>query len=299
VEQAHRFDRKWVGTLPPHLNAVSILGVDYICGPAQSTGGYLWVVGRDPRLFDYFLPERWRQTPHTPLSPVDPVYRTVTKDNIQLVWRKSRVGAQPAVDASHPAHEAIRKHGYNSPFEEVALSIDLQRRCIPATYPRAIYMTGQEGRRAAPAPDERRFETHKDLLTPEGAPILRRDREYLTVWGYWNKPDEMLAVADRDHYRAMDALQALRDGTLSDRTYQDLMRSARARLRRCDVEDLDFGGAHILISIDYRGAIIKGRNGLPEPRVCNFELLKRREPGRRPRSRGPDPDRAGFGGRRP
>ena len=34
------------------------MGVDYVYGEVESTGGALWVVGRDPVLFDYFLPEK-------------------------------------------------------------------------------------------------------------------------------------------------------------------------------------------------------------------------------------------------
>jgi hypothetical protein len=30
------------------------MGVDYIYGRAESTGGILWVVGKDPDLFNYF-----------------------------------------------------------------------------------------------------------------------------------------------------------------------------------------------------------------------------------------------------
>ena len=47
---------------PGHLRPCRILGVDYVYGHSESTQGQLWVVGHDPALFDYFLPERWRRT---------------------------------------------------------------------------------------------------------------------------------------------------------------------------------------------------------------------------------------------
>ncbi len=61
--------------MPAHLRATSVLGVDYIFGHAESTGGLLWVVGRDPDLFNYFLPERWRRTPKKKLSSRNEIFR--------------------------------------------------------------------------------------------------------------------------------------------------------------------------------------------------------------------------------
>ena len=60
---ARRFEANAAGPLPAHLQATNLLGVDYIFGRAESTGGLLWVAGKDPDLFNYFLPERWRRTP--------------------------------------------------------------------------------------------------------------------------------------------------------------------------------------------------------------------------------------------
>ena len=61
---AKRFETVTCNPMPAHLKAINLLGVDYIVGHAESTGGLLWVVGRDPDLFNYFLPERWRRTPN-------------------------------------------------------------------------------------------------------------------------------------------------------------------------------------------------------------------------------------------
>lgn len=32
----------------------------------------------------------------------------------------------------------VRAHGFNSPFEEFSIALDLARRGVPTTYPRAI-----------------------------------------------------------------------------------------------------------------------------------------------------------------
>ncbi|MCY3020985.1 MAG: hypothetical protein NTW87_18365, partial [Planctomycetota bacterium] len=63
IRQRDRFTPKQA-TFPKHLQRVTIFGHDYVYGHAESTGGGLWVVGKDPGLFDYFLPERWRKTFH-------------------------------------------------------------------------------------------------------------------------------------------------------------------------------------------------------------------------------------------
>ena len=41
-----------------------------------------------------------------------------------------------------------------------------------AIYPRAIYMTGQEAAPTAYHYDSSRYESHEELKTPEGDPIL-------------------------------------------------------------------------------------------------------------------------------
>jgi hypothetical protein len=68
-------------------------------------------------VFDYFLPERWRKTHSWRLSENNEVYYTVTKDNIHIVWKISRVGDRPEVDPADPVAARIEEYGYNSPFE--------------------------------------------------------------------------------------------------------------------------------------------------------------------------------------
>ncbi len=116
---ARRFDTPSGSPIPSHLKAVNILGVDYIFGHAESTGGLLWVVGRDPDLFNYFLPERWRRTPKTLLSDHNQVYYTKTKDDINLVWRVSRMGDLPWTYGPSFRKQAIHEHG-SSPWMSVA-----------------------------------------------------------------------------------------------------------------------------------------------------------------------------------
>jgi hypothetical protein len=111
---------------------------------------------------------------------------------------------------------------------------------------------------------------------PDGEPILRRDRDYIVIWGYWNKPDESLAEDDRDYYQPVDALRALHTGILSDKEYMELMQTTKKKLQRIGIEDLAFNGHHKLLSIDTSGDLVRDDTGMPEVHICNFELMKRR-----------------------
>jgi hypothetical protein len=165
------------------LKPTSIFGVNYIYGTVQD-GGHLWVVGRNPSLFDFFVPDRWRRTSRVKLSPLSEVYRTHTRDNIEVVYRRSRVGFPPRHDPLSEEGKRIRSHGYNSPFEEVVIAERLREMEIPTTLPLAIYRTGHASTKSRFQRDDRRVLDHADLLTPStpAIPILQTDYDYYTLW---------------------------------------------------------------------------------------------------------------------
>ena len=270
---ARRFDSGRAGPLPSHLAAVNLLGVDYVFGQAESTGGWLWVVGKDPDLFNYFLPERWRRTPKKGLSTRNHVFFTRTKDSVNLVWKVSRMGELPCL-AKTSAHRAALAHGFNSPFEEFALALELTRAGVRTVYPRAIYMTGsQRGEPLGPA-DDRRYRTLAHLRAPGGEPVLRPDRDYITVWGFWNGPDELLAADDSRHYVAMNARQAQQRNLIQAATVKELLATKTRRLRRNGIEDLNPKPDHLLVSFDAEGELLLDAEGKPDIRLCNFELVR-------------------------
>ncbi|RME94846.1 MAG: hypothetical protein D6766_04810 [Verrucomicrobia bacterium] len=271
---ARRFEAPRAGDLPPHLHAVRILGVDYIYGRAESTGGRLWVAGKDPDLFNYFLPERWRRTPRESLSPYSQVYRTRTKDNINLVWRVSRLGDVPDYSDAGDRLEAIREQGFNSPFEEFALAYELNRLGFRTVFLRAIYMTGRKVQRRGPV-DLRRYERLADLRTPDGEPLLLPDHEYISIWGFWNGADKLIVGHRGPPTRGLDAEAAALEGIISEDTMADLVYTARTRLRRLGFEHLYLKPHHLLVSVNERRTLVCGANGQPEIRLCNFELLRR------------------------
>jgi len=274
-KQAHRFEDKDPSIFPSNLKPVQIMGVDYVYGPVEGTGGALFVVGKDPALYDYFLPEKWRDTPRIKQSVFGQIYRTKTKDNVNLVWKVSRVGELPDWDPIKYDEKRILEHGYNSPFEEVALALELTGKGIPTTYPRAIYMAVSKSDMDESLCDDSRYHSHKNITTPDGEAILRKNHDYIIFWGYWNGPDEFLAEKDESPYQGIDLLLSYRKGLLDKKMYQQLMQITRDKLAAVGIEDLNFRGNHILLSVDSSGQLVKDHRGIPEIRICTFELLKR------------------------
>lgn len=275
--QKERFSIDSSGTFSPHLKHVNIMGVDYVYGHVESTRGRLWVVGKDPYLFDYFLPERWEQTPKTRLSVSNMLYYTVTKDNIHLVWKVSRVGYIPDKDPFNPNEKKLVEHGYNSPFEEVSIAVDLWKKGIPTIYPRAIYMSGNNTKIPSHLFDGRRYATHKNIKTPDRKQVLSSGHDYIVIWGYWNGPDDKLASVDGDYYEGIDALRAYRGKLICENEYIFLIKKAKRKLAQFGVSDLNLKGRHFLISVDSSGNVVRNDDGEAEIRICNFDFLKRIE----------------------
>lgn len=270
---ARRFDATTTKPLPAHLRATTVLGVDYIFGHAESTGGLLWVAGRDPDLFNYFLPERWRRTPKESLSSTGQVVKTCTKDNVHLVWRVSRLGDVPTGGPTND-RQAIVDHGFNSPFEEFAYSLELARIGVPTIYPRAIYMTGHSAGSVRAVADPRRYAALAELKTPDGAPAVSPIHEYVTIWGFWNGPDELLAVHDVQYFRSVNADLACSEHLISSGDLVDLLNRVRNRLRRAGLEDLNLKPDHLLLSFNTENQLALDSLGKPEVRLCNFELVR-------------------------
>lgn len=269
---AHRF-APHPGPLPPHLKPASVFGVDYIFGHAESTGGQLWVVGHDPDLFNYFLPERWRRNDSESLSKSERVFKVRSKDQVNLVWRVSRVGEMPGSSDDKARRDAIRQQGFNSPFEEFSMAIQLARAGIPTIYPRAIYLTSPS-EVSAKIRDPRRFESHAGMRSPGGDPVLPMDREAITIWGYFNGLDESLAERDGYFYKALSAANARRYGILSPPALEELLQDLRRRMHEAGFEDPLLTPDHILLSIDPEKGLVCDMHGRPETRLCNFAFVR-------------------------
>ncbi len=263
-------DRFKPTSVPAHLKTAEIFEVPYIYGHAESTGGHLWVVGRNARLFDYFLPERWRKTPSLKLSDKKEVFYTITKDNIHLVWETSRVGELPGEEDGGSDDPRIRQYGIKSPFEEFAIARELTDLGIPTVYVRAIYMTGTT--KIEPSVDFRRYESHKDILDPEGNPILQEDHNYITIRGYYNGPD--YSVAEQGPRSVpIDLSRATYQGIIDESTCQMLLQKVKENLRIAGYDGSLLKPNDLLLAVDSAGKIMNNRYGEPEVIICNFELI--------------------------
>jgi len=256
--------------LPAHLKMSDVLGIPYVYGHAESTGGNLWVVGRNARLFDYFLPERWRKTPSLKLSDTREVFYTITKDNIHLVWKTSRVGELPDESDEDAASRKIRQYGINSPFEEFAIAQTLNDLGIPTVYARAIYMTGTP--KIEPSGDFRRYLSHRDILDPEGGPALQENHNYITIYGYYNGPD--YSVAERGQlYMPVDLYKAVYRGIIDERTSAFFLDKVKEKLRLAGFDGSLLKAGDLLLAVDSSGGIMNNSFGEPEVIIARFELI--------------------------
>ena len=276
THQRDRFARPKGLQYPSHLKPMVIHEVDYVWGHADSTHGMLWVVGRDPDLFDYFIPERWRRTPSKKISATNESYYTLTKDRINLVWKFSRVGEQREPDVGDLLTGDLASPAYNSPFEEVAIALDLKAKGVDTTYPRAIYMSGLESTRSELyASDNRRYRSHQNLVTPDGQPVLRSDHNYLTIWGFWNGLDEILASKDEAYCRGVNLHEACQNGIINVREAKRLLELEQRKLAVAGYRDLLPKPTHYLLSLRHSGRLVVGDDGTPSVRVCNFALIQK------------------------
>ncbi len=267
-DQRHRFEPS---PLPSHLTSMEIFSVPYLFGHAESTGGRLWVVGRNPHLFDYFLPERWRKTPAIRLSASKEVFYTITKDNIHLVWETSRVGEMPVGDEEGARDPLVRTYGINSPFEEFAIAHTLNRLGIPTVYARAIYMTGTKKIEASA--DRRKYASHRDLLDPEGDPVLQEDHNYITIRGYYNGPDQWVAEHSNALYTPLDLTRALDRGLVDKEQCQWHLDMIKAKLHHNGFDGSSLKLNDLLVALDSNKSFLKDAAGEPLVIICNFELI--------------------------
>jgi hypothetical protein len=260
---------------PEHLKPVRILDVDYVFGHAESTQGRLWVVGNDPDLFDYFIPERWRHTPGKKLSAISETHYTLTKDNINLVWKLSRVGELPDINLPDEVASNVLAHGFNTPFEEFSIALDLARKGVQTVYPRAIYMCGLESSRSALyVVDRRRFESHKAIVLEDGQPIFRPDYNYLTIWGYWNGVAEMLEERQEGALQPIDLGRACKRGLVTHSLMTELLERMAEQISAAGYRDLTLGPSHFLLSLRHDKSLVLEKDGLPALRICNFEFMQ-------------------------
>jgi hypothetical protein len=260
--------------LPDHLRVMRILGVDYLYGHCESTGGVLWVVGRDPDLFDFYLPERWRTTPQIRLFDNHETYLTTSKDAVRLVWKVSRVGEYPEIAAYGPNGFALLALGFNSPFEEVGLAYWLRRNGVRTILPRAVYRTGHRSQLKESLFDPSRYRSHRGLRSPDGEPILETGRNYVTIWDQWDGPVHLDDETEATVYRSVNAAEAVDRGLLAFEEGVELAAAVGRRFDAIGIEAPMLRLEHLLLSIGPDEQLVRGDDGEPDFRLCNLQFLR-------------------------
>jgi hypothetical protein len=256
--------------MPDHLTNMEIFAVPYIYGHAESTGGHLWVVGKNARLFDYFLPERWRKTPSIKLSNTKEIFYTITKDNIHLVWETSRVGEMPDEEGER-YNPKILEFGINSPFEEFGIAHQLNQLGIPCVYVRAIYMTGTS--KIETSTDTRRYGSHRNILDPEGNPILQENHNYITIRGYYNGPDQWVAQQKGTLYVPVDLARAVIKELIDETQCRLLLNKVKENLKDVGYDGSLLKPNDLLLATNDKNEIMRDNTGNPLVIICNFELI--------------------------
>jgi hypothetical protein len=256
--------------LPDHLSGMKIFDVPYVYGHVESTGGRLWVVGKNARLFDFFLPERWRKTPTIQLSETKETFYTITKDNIHLVWKTSRVG-ETITGEDEERYAGLLRNGINSPFEQFAMALELNRLGIPTVYVRAIYMTGSK--KIERSVDGRKYDSHKNIRDPEGRRVLQRRYNYITIRGYYNGPDEWVAEHETGLFTPIDLTRAPDMGFFNESRCESLLGAVQEKLKNAGYDGSLLRKNDLLLAMDNKGNLMKNSEGDPEMIICNFELI--------------------------
>ena len=139
-------------------------------------------------------------------------------------WVSSRRTASSAPRRS----QKIRLHGINSPFEEFAISQDLNGRGIHAVYVRAIYVTGSL--KIEMSVDPRRYQSHRAIVDIDGNPVLAAEHNYITIRGYYNGPDEWVPEHEDELLTPVDLAKAVRKGSSTRHRARTFLEQVVARL---------------------------------------------------------------------
>jgi hypothetical protein len=247
-----RFDERNLETLPSELKSLTVNGIPYIFGTTPN-GGKLWVIGNNHKLFDFFLPEKWRSLDRIRLSSKNEVYHSVTPDNLHLVYKRSRMGILPESNPLDEEPSPIVQHGFNSPFEEVFIAEYLRKNGISTTHPRAIYRTGQRSTMVRFNLDPSRYEATAHLLTPEDPPepILSAHHDYYLLWGCWRGIDpEIGYLPGSKHWGLTTINQAMNDELINKDEAAKIMASTLARLEKRQLANMFIGKYDFLLSFN-------------------------------------------------
>jgi hypothetical protein len=104
--------------------------------------------------------------------------------------------------------------------------------------------------------------------------LLRQDRNYITVRGYFNGSDSWVASRNGPLCRPVNLVQALAKGLVEHDQFHDLFHGMRRRLASVGYDGGLLKANDMIVAVDAEGAVLRGEDGAPQLRLCNFELLR-------------------------
>ena len=105
--------------------------------------------------------------------------------------------------------------------------------------------------------------------------MLRSDHIYLTIWGFWNGLDEILASKDEAYCQGVNLSEACRTGIINAREAKQLLARAQRKLAAAGYRDLSPKPTHYLLSLRHSGSLVLDDDGRPAVRICNFALIQK------------------------
>jgi len=260
--------------LPSNLSRCQVFGLDYVHGPVESTGGHLWVVGNNPHLFDFFLPERWRKTALWRLANDTEISYTITKDGVHLLWAPSRVGELgPHVTLPESDFDTEPKvRHYLSPFETFATLRTLSRAGVPVVAPRAIYQTGTEKTEACEDPEP--YTRMDGYRQADGSKTLRSDRNYLMIFGFyaWVR-DPGIPISIPPVPRPVGLMGAHDRGLVSASEVRAAVEFVQGRVAAAGYDSSIISADDLLLTLNQDDQVVVTDTGLPAARLHDAELV--------------------------
>jgi hypothetical protein len=186
----------------------------------------------------------------------------------------SRVGEYPETAAYGPEGFQLLAQGFNSPFEEIGLAYWLRRNGVRTILPRAIYRTGHKSQLKESLFDPSRYQSHQDLVSPDGEPTLETGRNYVTLWDQWDGPVHLDDETEATVYRSINAAEAAERSLLTGGESTHLVASVRERLDELGIEAPRLPPEHLLLSIGPDQELVRTEGGAPDFRLCNLQFLR-------------------------
>ena len=91
--------------------------------------------------------------------------------------------------------------------------------------------------------------------------MLRSDHIYLTIWGFWNGLDEILAGKDEAYCRGINLHEACQNGIINAREAKQLLEREQKRLAAAGYRDRLPKPTHYLLSLRHSGSLVLDDDG--------------------------------------